>query len=42
MSDNSRMFFATIDCRIDKDEFVLPMIPAGQTVKDMVTERGDD
>ncbi|MBP5271448.1 MAG: biosynthetic-type acetolactate synthase large subunit [Clostridia bacterium] len=31
-----------IDCRIDKDEFVLPMIPAGQTVKDMVTERGDD
>ncbi|MBQ2568029.1 MAG: acetolactate synthase large subunit, partial [Clostridia bacterium] len=29
-----------IDCRIDKDEFVLPMIPAGKTVADMVTERG--
>lgn len=30
-----------IDCRIDKDEFVLPMIPAGKTVRDMVTERGE-
>ena len=30
-----------IDCRIDKDEFVLPMIPAGKTVADMVTERGE-
>lgn len=30
-----------IDCRIHKDEFVLPMIPAGQTVADMVTERGE-
>ena len=29
-----------IDCRINKDEFVLPMIPAGKTVADMVTERG--
>ncbi|MBQ8063300.1 MAG: biosynthetic-type acetolactate synthase large subunit [Clostridia bacterium] len=29
-----------IDCRIHKDEFVLPMIPAGKTVADMVTERG--
>ena len=31
-----------IDCRIHKDEFVLPMIPAGQTVADMVTERGEN
>ena len=29
-----------IDCRINKDEFVLPMIPAGKTVAVMVTERG--
>lgn len=31
-----------IDCRIHKDEFVLPMIPAGATVADMVTERGEN
>ena len=31
-----------IDCRIHEDEFVLPMIPAGKTVADMVTERGEN
>jgi acetolactate synthase-1/2/3 large subunit len=25
-----------IDCHIAKDEFVLPMIPAGGTVEDMI------
>jgi acetolactate synthase-1/2/3 large subunit len=28
------------DCRIDKDEMVLPMIPSGGSVKDMVFRRG--
>jgi acetolactate synthase-1/2/3 large subunit len=28
-----------IDCRIDADEEVLPMIPPGKAVSDMITER---
>ena len=32
-----------IDCRIDKDERVLPMIPAGGTVDDIVAdEKGEN
>ena len=27
-----------IDCRIDREERVLPMIPAGKTVDDMIVE----
>ena len=27
-----------IDCQIDKDERVLPMIPAGGTIDDLVTD----
>lgn len=30
-----------IDCRIDRDEFVLPMIPAGKTIDDIVVTRGE-
>jgi len=29
-----------IDCRIDKDEFVLPMLPPGGAIEDMITEKG--
>ena len=28
-----------LDCRIDMDEFVLPMIPPGGSVKDLITRR---
>ena len=28
-----------IDCRIDKDEFVLPMMPAGGTIKEMIVKK---
>ena len=28
----------SIDCQIDKDERVLPMIPAGGTIDDLVTD----
>ena len=31
-----------IDCRIDKDEFVLPMLPPGGAIDDMITEKGAD
>lgn len=31
-----------IDCRIDKDEFVLPMLPPGGSVEEMITEKGAD
>ena len=27
-----------IDCRIDKDEFVLPMLPPGGSMDDIITE----
>lgn len=27
-----------VDCRIDKDEFVLPMIPPGKTMRDIITK----
>lgn len=27
-----------VDCKIDKDDFVLPMIPPGKTMKDIITE----
>jgi len=27
-----------IDCRIDKDEKVLPMIPGGGTIEDIIME----
>ncbi len=27
-----------VDCKIDKDEFVLPMIPPGKTMKDIITK----
>ncbi|MGM9521246.1 MAG: biosynthetic-type acetolactate synthase large subunit [Oscillospiraceae bacterium] len=29
-----------IDCRIDKDEFVLPMLPPGGSVDDIIVEKG--
>jgi acetolactate synthase-1/2/3 large subunit len=29
-----------IDCRIDKDEFVLPMLPPGGSVDQIITEKG--
>ncbi len=29
-----------IDCRIDKDEFVLPMIPPGGSMDDLIAEKG--
>ncbi|MBQ4382229.1 MAG: acetolactate synthase large subunit, partial [Oscillospiraceae bacterium] len=29
-----------IDCRIDKDEFVLPMLPPGGAIDDIITEKG--
>ncbi len=31
-----------IDCRIDKDEFVLPMLPPGGAIEDIITEKGVD
>jgi len=31
-----------IDCRIDKDEFVLPMLPPGGAIEDIITEKGAD
>lgn len=30
-----------IDCRIDKDEFVLPMLPPGGSVEEIIVEIGD-
>ncbi len=30
-----------IDCRIDKDEFVLPMLPPGGSMDDIITKVGD-
>ena len=30
-----------IDCKIDKDEFVLPMIPLGSTMDDIIVEVGE-
>ena len=30
-----------IDCRIDQDEFVLPMLPPGGAVEDMIVELED-
>ena len=29
---------AVIDCKIDKDEFVLPMLPPGGSIDDIITE----
>lgn len=29
-----------IDCKIDKDEFVLPMIPPGGSMDDLIAEKG--
>ena len=29
-----------IDCRIDKDEFVLPMVPPGGSMDDLIVEKG--
>lgn len=29
-----------LDCRLDMDEFVLPMIPPGGSVKDLITRKG--
>ncbi len=29
-----------LDCQLDMDEFVLPMIPPGGSVKDLITEKG--
>jgi hypothetical protein len=31
-----------IDCAIDKDEFVLPMLPPGGSVDDIITKVGED
>lgn len=31
-----------IDCRIDPDEFVLPMLPPGGAIDDMITGKGED
>ena len=28
-----------LDCRLDMDEFVLPMIPPGGSVQDLITEK---
>ena len=28
-----------IDCKIDKDEFVLPMIPPGKNFEDILTKK---
>ncbi|MBP3381599.1 MAG: acetolactate synthase large subunit, partial [Clostridia bacterium] len=30
-----------VDCRIDKDEFVLPMLPPGGCMDDIITKVGD-
>jgi len=30
-----------IDCRIDKDEFVLPMLPPGGSMDDIIVKVGD-
>jgi acetolactate synthase-1/2/3 large subunit len=30
-----------IDCAIDKDEFVLPMLPPGGSMDDIITKIGD-
>ena len=30
-----------IDCAIDKDEFVLPMLPPGGSMDDIITRIGD-
>ena len=30
-----------VDCRIDKDEFVLPMLPPGGSMDDMIVKVGD-
>ena len=30
-----------IDCAIDKDEFVLPMLPPGGSMDDIITKVGD-
>ena len=32
---------AVVDCAILKDEFVLPMIPPGKTMNDIITEIED-
>ena len=31
-----------IDCHIDKDEFVTPMLPPGGSVNDLITKVGED
>ena len=31
-----------IDCAIEKDEFVLPMLPPGGSVDDIIVKVGDD
>jgi acetolactate synthase-1/2/3 large subunit len=30
-----------VECMIDQDEFVLPMLPPGGCIEDIITERGD-
>jgi len=30
-----------IDCRIDKDEFVLPTLPPGGSMEDLIVKVGD-
>ena len=30
-----------VDCRIDKDEFVLPMLPPGGSMDDIIVKVGD-
>ena len=32
---------AVIDCAIDKDEFVLPMLPPGGSMDDIIVKVGD-
>ena len=31
-----------VECAIDEDEFVLPMLPPGGSIEDIITERGDN
>ena len=34
--------FSLIDCRIDSDEFVLPMIPANGSISDIIMKKEEN